>query len=49
LAKSGRKATVAEYIATQSRFRGMDAEDVAAVQAWADARWARFVERDAVV
>ena len=47
LAKTGRRATVADYVATQSRFRGMDAQTIAAVQAWADERWERFVARDA--
>ena len=47
LARSGRKATVAEYVKTQSRFRGMSAETVAAVQAWTDERWEHFVERHA--
>jgi pyruvate/2-oxoacid:ferredoxin oxidoreductase beta subunit len=47
LARAGRKATVADYVATQSRFRGISAATVAAVQSWADERWERFVERDA--
>jgi hypothetical protein len=38
---------VAEFIATQARFKGMDAEAVGEVQAWVDERWARFVARDA--
>jgi len=46
LAKAGRKATVADYVATQTRFRGMSPETVASVQQWADERWERFVERD---
>lgn len=47
LAKSGLKASVAEYVATQGRFRGMSEETVAQIQQWTDARWARFVARDA--
>jgi len=47
LAKAGKPLTpVAEYLATQSRFRGMGADAVAEVQAWVDARWARYVARD---
>ncbi|TLM78553.1 MAG: hypothetical protein FDZ75_09030 [Actinobacteria bacterium] len=47
LAKQGRKVAIAEYVATQGRFRGITAEDVAAIQAWTDERWERFVTRDA--
>jgi pyruvate ferredoxin oxidoreductase beta subunit len=47
LAKSGRKASVADCVATQSRFRGMDDATAGAVQAWVDERWERFVARDA--
>ena len=47
LAKAGLKATVAEYVATQGRFRGMSAETVAEVQQWVDERWASYVARDA--
>jgi len=47
LAKAGLKASVAEYVATQGRFRGMPAETVAEVQQWVDERWARYVARDA--
>jgi pyruvate ferredoxin oxidoreductase beta subunit len=47
LAKAGKALTpVADYLATQGRFRGMDAEAVASVQSWVDARWARYVSRD---
>ncbi len=45
LAKSGKRKTVAEYVATQGRFRGIAEETVAAVQAWADERWSGFVSR----
>ena len=48
LAKSGRELKpVAEYIATQSRFRGMSADAVDEVQAWVDDRWNGYVGRDA--
>jgi pyruvate ferredoxin oxidoreductase beta subunit len=46
LARAGLQASVADYVATQGRFKGMTAETIAAVQRWADARWARYVERD---
>lgn len=46
LAKAGRPLVpVGDYIATQSRFRGMAPEAVAAVQAWVDERWAGYVAR----
>lgn len=47
LAKSGLRATVAEYVATQGRFRGITAETVDAMQEWVDERWAGYVARDA--
>jgi len=48
LAKSGKLRTpVAEYLATQSRFRGMDVAAIEAVQSWVDGRWAGYVARDA--
>jgi pyruvate/2-oxoacid:ferredoxin oxidoreductase beta subunit len=47
LSKSGARKPVAEYIATQGRFRGISSETVAGVQAWADERWERLVRRDA--
>ncbi|PKQ16996.1 MAG: 2-ketoisovalerate ferredoxin oxidoreductase [Actinobacteria bacterium HGW-Actinobacteria-7] len=47
LAKAGLQATVADYVATQGRFKGMTAETIADVQAWVDARWARYLVRDA--
>ncbi len=47
LVKVGLRATVAEYVATQGRFKGMTAETTAAVQDWVDTRWARYVARDA--
>jgi pyruvate ferredoxin oxidoreductase beta subunit len=46
LAKSGKPRTpVGDYLATQTRFRGMDVVAVAGVQAWVDERWARYVAR----
>ncbi|HEY5549039.1 MAG TPA: thiamine pyrophosphate-dependent enzyme [Coriobacteriia bacterium] len=48
LAKSGKlRTSVAEYLATQSRFRGMDVAAIEAVQSWVDGRWAGYVARDA--
>lgn len=38
---------VAEYVATQGRFRAMDEETTAEVQAWVDQRWAGYVARHA--
>jgi pyruvate ferredoxin oxidoreductase beta subunit len=48
LARAGLQSTVAEYVATQGRFRGMSPEAVESVQAWVDARWARYVARGGV-
>ncbi len=45
LAKSGRRKTIAEYVAAQGRFRGIADETVAVVQRWLDERWAGFVSR----
>ncbi|MDO8964925.1 MAG: thiamine pyrophosphate-dependent enzyme [Coriobacteriia bacterium] len=48
LAKAGKPlGRVADYIATQGRFRGMKPEAVEAVQSWVDERWAGYVARDA--
>jgi pyruvate ferredoxin oxidoreductase beta subunit len=48
LSKAGRPLVpVAEYLATQSRFSEMSDEAIASVQAWVDARWARYLSRDA--
>jgi pyruvate/2-oxoacid:ferredoxin oxidoreductase beta subunit len=48
IARSGKtRVAVAEYLATQSRFRGMSDEDVAGVQAWVDARWSAYLDRQA--
>ena len=46
LAKSGRRTPVADYLATQGRFKGMTAETAESVQAWVDARWHGYVARD---
>jgi len=46
LAKAGLKASVAEYVATQGRFRGMSEETTADIQEWVEKRWARFVSRN---
>jgi pyruvate ferredoxin oxidoreductase beta subunit len=47
LAKSGKRVSIAEYIATQGRFRGMPEGSVEEVQAWVDGRWDGYVARDA--
>jgi pyruvate ferredoxin oxidoreductase beta subunit len=47
LAKSGKRVPVADYIATQGRFRGMPEGSVEEVQAWVDARWEGYLGRDA--
>jgi len=48
LAKAGKPLTpVAEYLATQGRFRGIGDETVAEVQAWVSERWAGYLARDA--
>jgi len=46
LARAGLQSTVAEYVATQGRFRGMTPESIESVQDWVDARWERYVSRD---
>lgn len=47
LARRGTRKPVAEYLAGQGRFKGISADEVAAVQAWVDRRWAEYVARDA--
>jgi len=48
LAKTGKpRVPVADYLATQTRFRGMKPEAIAEVQAWVDGRWDGYVARDA--
>jgi pyruvate ferredoxin oxidoreductase beta subunit len=48
LSKTGKPLVpVAEYLATQSRFRGMSDEAIASVQSWVDGRWARYLARNA--
>lgn len=47
LAKAGKPLVpVADYVATQGRFRGMSTEAIAGVQAWVDGRWAGYLERE---
>ena len=46
LAKSGKRKPVAEYLATQGRFRGVDEQGAAAIQSWVDERWQGYVERN---
>jgi pyruvate/2-oxoacid:ferredoxin oxidoreductase beta subunit len=47
LARRGKRKPVAEYLAGQGRFKGLTAEEAAAVQQWVDRRWAEYVARDA--
>ncbi|HEY5468438.1 MAG TPA: thiamine pyrophosphate-dependent enzyme [Coriobacteriia bacterium] len=48
LSKTGKPLVpVAEYLATQSRFRGMADDAIASVQTWVDGRWARYLARNA--
>jgi pyruvate/2-oxoacid:ferredoxin oxidoreductase beta subunit len=47
LAKSGKRVPVADFIATQGRFRGMPEGSVEEVQTWVDGRWAGYLKRDA--
>lgn len=47
LAKRGARTPVAEYLATQGRFKGMSPEAAAAIQAWVDRRWEEALQRDA--
>jgi len=50
LAKSGKPLVpVAEYLATQTRFRGVNSETVEAVQEWVETRWNGYVARDSGV
>lgn len=46
LSKSGARKPVAEYVATQARFKGISAETIAGIQAWVDKRWNEYVARD---
>jgi pyruvate/2-oxoacid:ferredoxin oxidoreductase beta subunit len=45
MARSGRRKPVAEYLATQSRFRSVTPEAAEEIQAWVDARWAGYLAR----
>jgi pyruvate/2-oxoacid:ferredoxin oxidoreductase beta subunit len=45
MARSGRRKPVAEYLATQSRFRSVSPEAAEEIQAWADERWNGYVGR----
>ena len=47
MAQQGGLKPVADYIAKQTRFRGIDSETIASVQQWIDTRWADYVARDA--
>jgi pyruvate ferredoxin oxidoreductase beta subunit len=45
LAKTGRKKTVRDYVAVQTRFKKMTPDHVDQLQQFVDARWEHFVER----
>jgi pyruvate ferredoxin oxidoreductase beta subunit len=45
LAKSGNRKPVTDYLATQSRFRGVTPEAAQEIQSWVDERWAGYVAR----
>jgi pyruvate ferredoxin oxidoreductase beta subunit len=47
LTRRGTRKPVAEYLATQGRFKGLTGEEAAVIQRWADARWSGYVARDA--
>jgi pyruvate ferredoxin oxidoreductase beta subunit len=47
LAKSGKRKPVTEYLATQSRFRGVTPQTAEEIQAWVDQRWNGYVARNA--
>jgi len=46
LAKSGRRKPVAEYLATQTRFRSVTPDAAEEIQAWVDERWEGYVARN---
>jgi pyruvate ferredoxin oxidoreductase beta subunit len=46
LAKSGKRKPVAEYLATQTRFRSITPQAAEEIQEWVDERWTRFVARN---
>ena len=45
MAKSGKKRPVEEYVKSQERFRHISVDQVAHLQAWADRRWEKFLQR----
>ena len=45
LAKTGRRRPVADYLATQSRFRSVTSQTAEEIQAWVDERWSGYVAR----
>ncbi len=48
LARAGLQSSVADYVATQGRFKGMSPDTIDSVQRWVDARWVRYMARDGV-
>jgi len=47
LAKRGARKPVADYLATQARFKGLSADAASALQRWVDRRWEGYLKRDA--
>jgi pyruvate ferredoxin oxidoreductase beta subunit len=47
LARRNKRKPVSEFVASQTRFRGISEEAVANLQGWADRRWEEYVRRDA--
>ena len=45
LAKSGNRKPVTDYLATQSRFRGVTPQAAEEIQTWVDERWAGYLAR----
>jgi len=46
MARRNKRKPVSEFVASQSRFKGITPAEVDALQAWIDKRWAAFVHRD---
>jgi pyruvate ferredoxin oxidoreductase beta subunit len=47
LARRGKREKVADYLATQGRFKGLPPEAAAEIQRWVDRRWEEYLRRDA--
>jgi pyruvate/2-oxoacid:ferredoxin oxidoreductase beta subunit len=46
LARRNKRKPITEFLTLQSRFKGVTTEEVDALQAWIDRRWAAYVRRD---